>query len=135
MIIESLQCNLHDYLDRRFYFHRQTSALVLDTMANKTIYLIKFRRAVAQRAHFAIYIHEGAFPGQGTLIHVVGAPMAGYSLEIRANYNLAATTQRYTAHRLGEIPTSLAATMQQLASTVRPPGVSQNFMGPVDGVS
>jgi hypothetical protein len=102
---------------------------------SKKIYLIKFRNATSQRAHFAIYIQEGGFPGTGTLVHVVGAPMAGFQLEIKLNYNLDNTQQRYTHHLLGEVSASTAATVQQLASTVRPPGISQNFMAPVDGVS
>jgi hypothetical protein len=104
-------------------------------MANKTIYLLKFRRTPNQRAHFAIYIHEGTFPGTGILIHVVGAPMAGYQLEIKPDYNLGATQQPYTPFSLGQVPASSVATIRQLAATVRPPGISQNFMAPVDGVS
>ena len=104
-------------------------------MASKTVYLLKFRRTPTQRAHFAIYIHEGTFPGIGILIHVVGAPMAGYQLEIKPDYNLGATQQPYTSFSLGQVPASSVTTIQQLATTVRPPGISQNFMAPVDGVS
>ncbi|KAL6247879.1 hypothetical protein RBB50_005227 [Rhinocladiella similis] len=101
----------------------------------KKIHLLKFRQATNQRAHFAIYIHEGEFPGTGILVHVVGAPMAGFQLEIKLNYNLDNTQQRYTHHLLGQVSASTAATIKQLASNVRPPGISQNFMAPVDGVN
>ena len=103
-------------------------------MADKDIYLIKFRRISTQRAHFAIYILDGTFPGQGTLVHVVGAPMAGYLLEIKQNYSLQNTSQAYTSHHLGQVSATSALSIQQLASTVRPPPISQNFLAPVDGV-
>ncbi|KIW35785.1 uncharacterized protein PV06_11875 [Exophiala oligosperma] len=61
--------------------------------------------------------------------------MAGFQLEIKENYDLAATLQQYTSHLLGQVPASSTAAIRQLASTVRPPGISQNFMAPVDGVN
>jgi hypothetical protein len=104
-------------------------------MSNPHVYLIKYRRLATQRAHFAVYVPDDGFPGAGTLVHVVGAPMAGFQLEIKKPYNLAITTQAYTSRELGQVPASSVRNIEQLASTVRPPGISQNFMGPVDGVS
>lgn len=104
-------------------------------MSNRHVHLLKYRRITTQRGHFALYFPDDDFPGVGTLIHVVGAPMAGFQLEIKNPHNLAITTQMYTSRELGQVPASSVRNIEQLASTVRPPGISQNFMGPVDGVS
>ena len=63
---------------------------------SRPVYLTKFRRG-PQRAHFAIFIPNAAYvqndPNDrsksclGTLIHVVGALMAGYGHEFKRNYN------------------------------------------------
>ena len=54
---------------------------------SRNLYLIKYRQASTQRAHFAIFVPSAANAQVGTLIHVVGAPMAGYQLEFKRNYN------------------------------------------------
>lgn len=56
-------------------------------MATRTVSLISFRNAPSQRAHFAIFIPSATDPKRGTLIHAVGAPMAGYVLQFKRNYS------------------------------------------------
>ncbi|KAF2722518.1 hypothetical protein K431DRAFT_319683 [Polychaeton citri CBS 116435] len=85
-------------------------------MSNKQIYLLPFRPAANQRAHFSLYTTEDALPGSGLLIHVVGAPMAGFQLEVRESYNLAQTRQLYTTVVWERFPAKI-----------------QNFLAPVDG--
>lgn len=63
------------------------------TMASRTVSLIAYRNAATQRAHFAIFIPSAANQDLGTLIHVIGAPMAGYQLEFKRNYSLVLTQQ------------------------------------------
>lgn len=104
-------------------------------MSYSHVYLIKYRPVALQRAHIAIYVPDKDFPGAGTLVHVMGAPMTGFHLEIRKPYNLATTAQSYVFRELAQVPASSVQYIEQLASTVRPPGISQNFMAPVDGVS
>ena len=104
-------------------------------MTNKSIYLVCFRLKTNQRAHFALYLPNNGFPGSGTKVHVVGAPMTGFHLEIREQYSLADTGQPYTSFALGQVSAADVANVLNLASTVRPPPISQNFMAPVDGVS
>ncbi|KAJ5150430.1 uncharacterized protein N7500_010619 [Penicillium coprophilum] len=56
-------------------------------MATRTIYLISARNSSFQRAHFSIFVPSATSPDRGTKIHAVGAPMAGYVLEFKRNYN------------------------------------------------
>ncbi|RMZ81399.1 hypothetical protein DV738_g2283, partial [Chaetothyriales sp. CBS 135597] len=104
-------------------------------MAGKTVYLLKSSQSPSQRGHFALYIPEDAFPGRGTLINVVGTPMTGFQLETKSDHDPGATQEPYESFSLGQVPEASVATMLQLAGTVRPPGISQNFMAPVDGVN
>jgi hypothetical protein len=119
-------------------------------MATRTIHLISFRNAPSQRAHFAIFVPSAANPQQGTLIHAVGAPMAGYILEYKRNYSPGLTQQRHETFAIGQVhssnivdSTGTAITkdstprgnIEVAASQVRTPGISQNFMAPVNDVS
>ncbi|KAM5441476.1 hypothetical protein MferCBS31731_003547 [Microsporum ferrugineum] len=72
-------------------------------MAPRNIALIAFRNAATQRAHFAIFIPSATDQDTGTLIHVVGAPMAGYQLAFKRNYSIVSTNQQYTRHEIGRI--------------------------------
>lgn len=124
------------------------------TMVSRTVSLIAYRGASTQRAHFAIFIPFAYDQGKGTIIHVVGSPMAGYELEFKRNYSLAHTRQSYTRHTIGQIDTQYIADdpdatvnapsttdytprspIEVVASQVRPPRISQNFMAPVNDVS
>lgn len=119
-------------------------------MATRTIYLISFRNSPSQRAHFAIFVPSAADPNRGTLIHAVGAPMAGYILEFKRNYSPAMTQQRHETFPIGQVYSSnivdsvdTAMTkdstprgnIEIAASQVPTPGISQNFMAPVNDVS
>lgn len=118
-------------------------------MARRNLYLIKYRQVSTQRAHFAIFVPSGANPQVGTLINVVGAPMVGYRLEFRRNHNPSESQEPHTTLLLGDIESQHIidsthnsrtrddmpnGTIENVASAVRPPGISQNFMAPVDGV-
>jgi hypothetical protein len=119
-------------------------------MATRTIYLISFRNAPSQRAHFSIFVPSAAEPKRGTLIHAVGAPMAGYILEFKRNYSPDLTQQRHETFAIGQVYSSnivdsigIAITkdstprdnIEIAASQVPTPGISQNFMAPVNDVS
>jgi hypothetical protein len=119
-------------------------------MTTRTIYLATFRQSSKQRAHFSIFIPS---PGQfdiGTIIHVVGAPMAGYSLEFKRNYSLSTgdqpldqcaaigkvSVENIVDWPLGEerkeaIP---RGKLEIVATQVPPPRISQNFLAPVNDV-
>ena len=119
-------------------------------MATRTVSLVSFRRIPNQRAHFAIFIPSAADPQKGTLIHVVGAPMVGYSLEFKRNYAPATTQQPHTMTPIGHVSAqhvidssnaqeSVDSTprcnVETVAARVAPPRISQNFMAPVNDVS
>lgn len=118
-------------------------------MATRQLYLLKYRNSSSQRAHFGVFVPSAADTHVGTLIHVVGAPMAGYSLEFRRNYKPAESNEPHETVSVGQIANQFVrdethtqrvrdnkpnGPIENLASTIRPPGISQNFLAPVDGV-
>ena len=119
-------------------------------MATRPLSLISFRPHKNQRAHFSIFVPSAGDPSKGTLIHVVGAPMVGFSLEFKRNYSPADTVQPHTIIPIGDvyennildstttersIDTAPRGNIEIAASQVPPPRISQNFLAPVDGVS
>lgn len=122
-------------------------------MPTHTIYLTKARTSRSQRAHFAIFVPSPSTPSKGTLINAVGAPMAGYILEFKRNDCPATTQQGHCEFfPIGEVDSShivdsaandeVASTdseprgdLEMAAARVRTPGVSENFMAPVNDVS
>lgn len=106
------------------------------------LYLALSRPSPSQRAHFALYIPSlsslGLDPnseGRGTLIHVVGAPMAGFQHEVLREHACWEARPKRACTRLGELGGVGAEEVEKLAMRIRPPGISENFMAPVDGVS
>ncbi|KAM5457414.1 hypothetical protein MaudCBS49596_000609 [Microsporum audouinii] len=95
-------------------------------MAPRNIALIAFRNAATQRAHFAIFIPSATDQDTGTLIHVVGAPMAGYQLTVKRNYSIVSTNQQYIRHEIGQIDSRYIVDagddlVEIAASQIRPP--------------
>jgi hypothetical protein len=79
----------------------------------RPVYLALFRNNKIQRAHFAIFIPNAGFVLQdpnnrslgeckGTLIHVIGAPMAGYRHEFRRAYDIGQSKELERTVRIGE---------------------------------
>ncbi|EEQ35033.1 hypothetical protein McanMca71_001771 [Microsporum canis] len=103
-------------------------------MAPRNIALIAFRNAATQRAHFAIFIPSATDQDTGTLIHVVGAPMAGYQLAFKRNYSIVSTNQQYTRHEIGQmtLDSTPKGAVEIAASQIRPPGINENFPAPVN---
>lgn len=120
-------------------------------MAPRTIYLAAFRPFPRSRAHFAIWVPSATKPDVGSLIHVVGAPMAGFQLEFRRTYNPALSKQKHGVWPIGQVDSSHIhefpdtgpmvidynpkGNLEIAALQVRPPGISANFMAPVNDVS
>ena len=118
-------------------------------MATRTIYLVSFRYSSAQRAHFGIFVPSEADPSKGTLIHAVGAPMAGYRLEFKRNYSPGESQQPYVMDPIGDVysqhivnstdtakgsDSTPRGNLEVAASLVPTPGISQNFLAPVNDV-
>ncbi|KAJ5085491.1 hypothetical protein N7532_010262 [Penicillium argentinense] len=120
-------------------------------MTARTIYLITSRNAEVQRAHFAIFVPSAAQPDQGTLIEAVGAPMTGYTLEFKRNYSpINDTQEHYSMIPIGDVDSEhiLDATtdvkssdneprdnLEIAAAQVPTPGLSENFLAPVNDTS
>lgn len=119
-------------------------------MSTRSLSLVAFRQTARQRAHFAIFVPSGVDNRRGTLIHVVGAPMAGYSLEFKRNYCPEESQQPYTIVTIGDIyaenivdsvgsvrsvDSTPTGNIERAAAQVPPPRISQNFMAPVNNVS
>ncbi|KFY32545.1 hypothetical protein V493_00096 [Pseudogymnoascus sp. VKM F-4281 (FW-2241)] len=116
-------------------------------MATRTLQLISYRYSSKQRAHFAIFVPSSANPDLGTLIHVVGAPMAGYMLEFKRNYSPTMTQEPHEMYPIGEVfaaniieSTSNGRSrdnkprdkLEREAAQVAPPRISENFRAPVN---
>lgn len=120
-------------------------------MEPRTIYLISSRPSPHQRAHFALWVPSAANPQVGSSIHVVGAPMAGFALEFKRGYNPALTGTDHEIWPIGQVDSSHIVevpdpgriitentprgNLEIAATQVRPPGISVNFMAPVNDVS
>ncbi|KAF4770948.1 hypothetical protein N7455_005998 [Penicillium solitum] len=115
-------------------------------MATRTIYLISARNKSFQRAHFSIFVPSATNPDRETKIHAVGAPMAGYVLEFKRNYNPSLDPHDQT-FPIGQVHSSdivdspdaapsIDSTPRgkiELAATqIQTPGINQNFMTPVN---
>jgi hypothetical protein len=118
-------------------------------MDTRTIYLISARNTAFQRAHFSIFV-PSITSEKGTKIHAVGAPMAGYVLEFKRNYNpsmeshdqLFPIGQIHSSHIIDaplDAPPSIDSTprgnIELAAAQIPAPGISQNFIAPVNDVS
>ncbi|KAJ6070616.1 hypothetical protein N7467_011935, partial [Penicillium canescens] len=85
----------------------------------RTIHLISFRNSLSQRGHFTIFVLSAADPNRGTLIYTIGAPIAGYILEFKRNYSPTITQQHHKTFLISQVPT---------------PGISQNFIAPINDI-
>jgi hypothetical protein len=119
-------------------------------MSPRAIYLITSRNAEAQRAHFAIFVPAAEQADRGTLIQAIGAPMTGYILEFKRNHSPKEdSTEKYTMIEIGHVdsanivdPTSGVkgsdgvpkGNIEIAASQVPTPGISDNFLAPVNDV-
>ena len=85
---------------------------------------------------------------KGTLIHVVGAPMAGFSLEFKRAYDPATTKRIVQLVPIGRVAgehiheydggplteTTARGPLERVATQVQPPRPSANFLEPVNDV-
>jgi hypothetical protein len=125
-------------------------------MAPRTVSLVTYRISPSQRAHFAIFVPSSSNNDAGTIIHVVGAPMAGFQLEFKRHYAITLTQRPYMRYPIGQIDSKYLAddsdnipitatlpirdstpkdAVEIAASQIPPPGISRNFMAPVNDVS
>jgi hypothetical protein len=119
-------------------------------MATRTLYLARYPK-VTGRAHLAIFVPSAADAEVGTLIHVVGAPMMGFQLVFKRNYPPHDPQEACQTVPIGEIDSAYIAEdpphitrsiddapkdrIEQVASQCPPPGVSKDFMAPINEVS
>ncbi|KAF2650382.1 hypothetical protein K491DRAFT_139372 [Lophiostoma macrostomum CBS 122681] len=115
-------------------------------MATRTLYLITYRRVLRERTHFAIWAPYKEEGGTGTLIQVLGAPMAGYGLEFKRAYSPAAADEPKEMIPLAKIDAQLLGhwtgtpstdstprgNLESIAAQIPPPGISRNFLAPVN---
>lgn len=125
-------------------------------MAPRIVSLVAYRLSPNQRAHFAVFVPSASNNDFGSIIHVVGAPMAGFQLEFKRQYAITLTQRPYTREPIGQIDSQYLADdlfdtstisstpirdstpkceIELVASQIPPPGISQNFMAPVNDVS
>jgi len=119
-------------------------------MSMRTIYLIASRNASSQRAHFAIFVPANENPDRGTLIQAIGAPMTGYVLEFKRNHEPKEDSlEKYTMIEIGHVDSTdivdstsgvkssdgiPKGKIEIVASQIPTPGISDNFLAPVNDV-
>lgn len=132
---------------------------------SRNIYLIKSRNSSRMRAHFGILIPNTDTctqdlhlhttdpetpPFLGTVIHVIGAPMAGFHLEFKRNFDANRDQELKEVILVGSINGIHVAdppftnfsredkpicTVEAVATQIPPPRKSENFLAPVNDVS
>ncbi|KAL4960401.1 uncharacterized protein BDV14DRAFT_145804 [Aspergillus stella-maris] len=114
----------------------------------RAIYLLTSRQSPRQRSHFAIFIPSPSTPSTGTLINVVGAPMAGFYHEFKRGYNPERDSiEPYKTHTLGNVrdshifdsPEDVRRTetepkgdLERAAVQIPAPRASENFLAAVN---
>jgi hypothetical protein len=102
-----------------------------------------------QRAHFGIWVPYEEGGPEGTVIHVIGAPMAGFSLEFKRGYNPTETRRALQLVPIGRVlaqnvhifqggrgeDTTPRGNLELAAAQVQPLRASANFLTPVNDVS
>lgn len=129
-------------------------------MADRPVYLAKFRSSPNQRAHFAIYVPNADHAEKdissmsthslGTLIHVIGAPMTGFFHEFKRNYDPTQSAFLQDIVRIASINSEhirdpenstlskdnvAMGRLDFLALQLSAPRISQNFLAPINHVS
>lgn len=112
---------------RTLFFILLLSPYQYSTMPNRPVWLIKFRPSARQRAHFSIFIpfpqHSNENPNnknspcRGTIIHVVGTPVA-MALQFKSNIACNTTRSFESAVLLAYVDDSLI--VDQTPSPSRP---------------
>jgi hypothetical protein len=117
-------------------------------MSTRTVFLLVYRVQRNQRAHFGIWIPYEEGSVEGTVIHVVRAPMVGFMLEFKRRYNPKETARRPELVPLGSIDLqhihifegdkgiddTPRGYIESVAIQIQPPRISANFMAPVNDV-
>jgi hypothetical protein len=118
-------------------------------MPHQATLLVYHESRTKTPAHWCIFIPSSANPSIGTVIHAVGNPFQGYNLEFKRNYDVSKTRRRFSSiylatisdQHFGDVPAAAQSsdttprnTMEQVASTISPPGVSPKPLDP-QGVS
>jgi hypothetical protein len=117
-------------------------------MASRTIFLIIYPGQSGQRAHFDIWVPYKESGSTGTVIHVVGTPMAGFALEFKRAYCPTETRRRNRLVPIGSVnsqnvhdysgdrgaDTTPRGNLELVAAQVQPPRASSNFREPVNDV-
>ncbi|KAF2873989.1 hypothetical protein BDV95DRAFT_604205 [Massariosphaeria phaeospora] len=115
-------------------------------MATRTIFLIIYPGQPNQRAHFGVWVPYKEDGVEGTVIHVVGAPMAGFSLEFKRRYRPTETHRLTQLVAIGSVDvqylhdfegdmgsdTTPRGGIELVAAQVQPPRASVNFLEPVN---
>ncbi|CAI7571668.1 unnamed protein product [Penicillium bialowiezense] len=107
-----------------------------------------FREIPTQRAHFSIFVPSATDSTIGSVIHVIGAPMAGYKLQFKRRWSRIGTKRRHEMIPIGEArssdivdspedapfseDTTPQGNIEVAASLILAPGRNENFLAPVN---
>jgi hypothetical protein len=91
---------------------------------SREIFLIVYNEKRAAPAHWSLFIPHQNGTMLGKIVQAVGSPFHGYDVEIKPNYNLAATRKLYEKILLANVKESSLGAIESKASEVPAPGVS-----------
>ncbi|KAH7555252.1 hypothetical protein J3E72DRAFT_376639 [Bipolaris maydis] len=111
-------------------------------MPSRPIFLIIYAAPPGRRSHFSIWVPTTENARGGTIIHVVGAPMLGFSLEFKRDYKPDTTWRTIEMIPIGNVmdqhlhlseSNSEASDMpcndiERAATQVQPPRANPNFL-------
>lgn len=136
--------------------------------STRPVFLLKFRSNERQRHHLAAFIPNEKYAGvnlednvvrsntpcKGHLIHIIGLPMAGYTIELVSNFSTLESKTLKAAPKIADVASNLVVdpsanqedrvsrttptvgdTLEKVAMSLPAPRAFKNLLGPVDDVS
>jgi hypothetical protein len=94
------------------------------------VFLVVYPERANVPAHWGMLVPSQNGAEQGTMIHAIGAPFTGYTVEIKPSYDLGNTKKRYMKISLGYIDESKLGSITEVARSVKAPGVSKRPLDP-----
>jgi hypothetical protein len=98
--------------------------------SNLEVFLVVYPERGNVPAHWGMLVPSQNGAEQGKMIHAVGAPFTGYTVEIKPSYDLGKTKKRNFKVSLGYIDAAKLGYLEEVAKSVKAPGVSKKPLDP-----
>lgn len=144
IISQPIKSDIHFFTEPSSLFSLHTRR----TMTLRNLYLVTFHVPSDKWKHLAIFVFNTGDSKKGTLIHVIGNPPTGYTLQFQRNYDPTANESFQKIILIGKIAANYVADpkspklsndnvprgrLEVIASRIPPPTVG-DYMAPFKGV-